>query len=137
MKKSKRFVLDTNVLVSAALFSNSVPALAVKKAFNIGTVMVSEECLEELLRVLIDEKFEKYAPFKERMLFLQWIKKSSELVNVIEKVVLCRDPKDNKFLSLAVSANAECIVSGDNDLLILNPFKNISIITPAEFIEVF
>jgi len=55
MKKDNSFVFDTNVLVSAMLFPESVPALALKKAFGIGTVVVSEECMEELSRVITDE----------------------------------------------------------------------------------
>jgi len=42
--------------------------------------------------------------------------------------------KDDKFLSLAISAKAKSIITGDNDLLILNPFKNIPILTPSEFL---
>jgi predicted nucleic acid-binding protein len=49
----------------------------------------------------------------------------------------CRDPKDNKFLELAVEAGAACIITGDKDLLVLNPFRNIPIFTPAEFLEKF
>jgi len=50
---------------------------------------------------------------------------------------VCLDEKDDKYLSLAVSAKAKAIITGDNDLLILNPFKNISIVTPAEFLKKF
>jgi putative PIN family toxin of toxin-antitoxin system len=53
------------------------------------------------------------------------------------EITECRDPKDNKFLELAVAGNADCIVTGDNDLLVLNPFRNIRIITPKEFIDQF
>jgi len=50
---------------------------------------------------------------------------------------VCRDPKDNKYLELAVAANASCIVTGDQDLLVLNPFRNIPILTSADFLAQF
>jgi hypothetical protein len=57
------------------------------------------------------------------------------VVNVTEKLTECRDPKDNKFLELAVSGKATCIVSGDSDLLVLNPFRGVAIMTPPEFVS--
>ncbi len=53
------------------------------------------------------------------------------------EITECRDPKDNKFLELAVAGNADCIVTGDKDLLVLDPFRNIRIITPKEFLDQF
>ena len=50
------------------------------------------------------------------------------------KITVCRDPKDNKFLELAVAGKANCIVTGDKDLLVLHPFRGINIISPADFI---
>ena len=49
-------------------------------------------------------------------------------------ITACRDPKDDKFLTLAVAANADYIVTGDDDLLVLHPFRGIQIIKPAEFL---
>jgi predicted nucleic acid-binding protein len=48
---------------------------------------------------------------------------------------MCRDPHDDKFLEVAVNGHADLIVSGDGDLLALNPFRNISIVTPAMFVQ--
>lgn len=53
------------------------------------------------------------------------------------KVTVCRDPKDNKFLELAVTAEASCIISGDQDLLMLSTFNDIPIVSAAEFLELF
>ncbi|MFP4390748.1 MAG: putative toxin-antitoxin system toxin component, PIN family [Desulfococcaceae bacterium] len=47
---------------------------------------------------------------------------------------MCRDPKDNKFLELAVSGSASILIAGDQDLLVLNPFRNLDILTPTEFV---
>jgi len=61
----------------------------------------------------------------------------SEAVFVIisETIRACRDPKDDKFLELAVSGRAACIVTGDDGLLTLSPFREIPIMTPAAFLD--
>ena len=60
---------------------------------------------------------------------------AAELVGIAERITVCRDPKDNKFLELAVNGHADMIVSGDADLLALNPFREIPIVTPATFVQ--
>lgn len=50
-------------------------------------------------------------------------------------ITACRDPKDDKFLELAVSGRATHIISGDTDLLTLNPFRGIAILPPRAFLE--
>lgn len=137
MKEDNVFVFDTNVLVSAMLFPFSVPAIAIKKAFITGNVAVSEEGMEELSRVITDDKFEKYSSFSKRQMFLLDFEYTATFVKVKHKIVACRDTKDDKYLSLAISAKAKCIISGDKDLLILNPFENIPIVTPDEFLKLF
>ncbi len=62
--------------------------------------------------------------------------RDAEVVDVTENIAECRDPKDDRFLELAVDGNATCIVSGDSDLLVLNPFRGVRILTPQEFIAV-
>lgn len=54
---------------------------------------------------------------------------------VNEQINECRDPKDNKYLELAVAGEVECIITGDEDLLVLNPFRGIKILTVQEFLE--
>jgi PIN domain len=60
---------------------------------------------------------------------------NAEPVTIVERVVACRDPTDDKFLELAVTGDADVIVSGDLDLLVLNPFRGIPIVTPATFVR--
>lgn len=60
---------------------------------------------------------------------------SAELVAIAEPVVACRDPTDDKFLELAVNGHADLIVSGDADLLVLNPFRGIPILSAAAFLQ--
>lgn len=68
-------------------------------------------------------------------MFLAAFIRDAKVVDITEKLTDCRDPKDNKFLELAISGNATCIVSGDSDLLTLNPFRGVAIVTPQEFLR--
>ncbi len=137
MTSDPRFVLDTGVLVSAVLLSRSVPRQAVDFAFAHGIVLASADTIGELDEVLRRPKFNRYLREKERLLFLAAFSRDAEVVDVKERITECRDPKDDRFLELAVSGNATCIVSGDSDLLVLNPFRGVVILTPQEFITTF
>jgi putative PIN family toxin of toxin-antitoxin system len=130
-----RSVFDTNVLVSAALLSGSIPRQAFDKALDEGKILISVPTLLELAEVLGRDKLNKYLLEEERASFLVELLKEVELVEVSEQVTDCRDAEDNKFLELAISGKANYIVSGDNDLLVLNPFRGIPILTPREFLN--
>ncbi|ACK71263.1 Nucleotide binding protein PINc [Gloeothece citriformis PCC 7424] len=132
-----RLVIDTNVLISALLFKNSVPFQSVKLAENRAIILYSQATLDELEQVLYRKKFNKYLSSEERQIFLSKFIISSEFVSITETITICRDQKDNKFLELAVSGNANVIITGDLDLLILNPFQNIEIMSPDAFINQF
>lgn len=134
---TNRFVVDTNVLISALLFKNSVPFRAIEWVEKQGIILYSEATLNELEKVLNRKKFNKYVSLEERKVFLLKFISASELVSITEKIAVCRDEKDNKFLELAVSGDANVIVTGDFDLLVLNPFQGIEIVTPDIFIDRF
>jgi uncharacterized protein len=131
----RRFVLDANVLVSALLFGQGKPRQSLKKAQAIGVVLMSDSTFDELERVLSRPKFDKYVLPSKRIEFLQDLAETVEFVDVTTQVLECRDPKDNQYLELAVSGKAECIVTGDDDLLVLNPFRNIRILTAQAFLD--
>ena len=135
MKDELRFVFDTNVLISAALFKASVPRQALDLARTIGNVIMSWPTMAELQEVLGRERFDKYITEEERMLFLEVLALEIISVEITETVTDCRDLKDNKFLEVAVNGDADCIVSGDGDLLVLNPFRGIPIVMPQEFLS--
>ncbi len=130
-----RFVFDTNAILSAVLVPKSKPRQAFDKAKSAGILLVSDEVIEELNDVLRRDEFEKYVTEALRVEFLTALLRDAELVQITENVKVCRDPRDDKFLSLAISGNANCIVSGDKDLLVLNPFHGIPILPPAQFLE--
>jgi uncharacterized protein len=129
------FVLDTNVLVSAVLFSRSKPREALDKAQIIGIVLMSDAVFLEAQEVLLRPKFDKYVTQSKRQAFLEDLIETVQFIQVIEQIDECRDPKDNKYLELAVNGNAECIVTGDEDLLVLNPFRKVNIFTVQKFLE--
>lgn len=134
---TNRFVVDTNVLISALLFKNSVPFQAIALAEKQGIILYSEATLNELEQVLNRKKFNKYLSLEDRQVFLLKFISASELVSITETIAVCRDEKDNKFLELAVSGNANVIVTDDFDLLVLNHFQGVEIVTPDIFIEKF
>jgi uncharacterized protein len=129
------FVLDANVIVSALLFGQGNPRKALKQAQEKGVVLMSDSTFDELERVLLRPKFDKYLLPSQRIEFLQDLAETVQFVDVTAQIFECRDPKDNQYLELAVSGKADCIVTGDDDLLVLNPFKNIKILTAQAFLE--
>jgi uncharacterized protein len=128
------FVIDNNVLVSKLLLPNSVSAHAVQLAIENGILLISEETLAELAEVLSRKKFDKYVSTDDRKTFINKLQVISQKVEIIERIMACRDAKDDKFLELAINGNAKFIITGDRDLLVLNIFKGIEVMTSQDFI---
>ena len=135
MTSSLRTVLDTNVVVSAALLPRSTPRQAFSHVLEHGTLLISMATVAELNGVLHRPRFDTYLREEERIEFLATLVRESDLVEVTEVVNACRDPSDNKFLELAVSGAATHIISGDDDLLALHPFRGIAILSAQDFLE--
>ena len=134
MKNSLRTVVDTNTAVSACIVPLSMPREAIRRAIALGTLLVSDDSRFEMDKVFRRQKLDRYISQSDRLDYLSLILSSSENIVVTEVIDECRDPKDNIILELAVSGNADYIITGDADLLVLNPFKGIAIVTPAEFL---
>ena len=90
---------------------------------------------DKLDQVLKREGFDRYVTEQERMEFLAVLLREATLIQVDVHIGACRDPKDNKFLELAVSGQADCIVRGDQDMLVLHPFHGMPIVTPRGFVD--
>lgn len=135
MNSAKYIVVDTSVLISALLKPSSIPALALTQARTLFTLAVSTDTLTELTRVLSRDYLTRYRTVDEREQFLLRYSELTELINVTVQVTDCRDPKDNKFLELALAANASILVSSDSDLLVLHPYRSIQILSPADFLK--
>jgi hypothetical protein len=135
MSDGRRFVFDTNTLISAVLIKNSLPRQAFDLALEKGSLCISAATLAELQSILGRTKFDKYISPDERVAFITAFIAVANWVEVAHKVEICRDPKDNKFLELALSAGAEMIITGDDDLRVLDPFQGIRILTPRQCVE--
>ena len=136
----QRVILDTSTLVSAALREGSVPDQALLKALCTCDVCASVETLDELALVLERKKFDRYRDKESRRSFVALIRRHVLLFAVQNADMAavdpsCRDPKDNKFLALAMVSEANVLVSSDEDLLALHPWRGIPIVHPAEFLD--
>ena len=134
MTNEFRVVVDTNTYISAMLFPGSTPSRAIDLVDRAGTMLVSPELIQELKEVARRSKFDKYVAKLKRLKFVANVVQRAELFEPTEIINECRDPKDNKFLELAVSGNASHIITGDADLLVMNPFRGIMIVSPQEFL---
>jgi uncharacterized protein len=135
MKSNRRFVFDTNTIISGLLVPDSKPHQAFDRAQDQGNILISMAVLAELNEVMSRKKFDKYLPEEKRKRFLAALAKEAKLIETTEEILECRDAKGNKFLELAVCGHADCIISGDKDLLELNPFRGIAVLNPDEFLK--
>jgi len=135
MRLVRRVVVDTSTLVSAALRVDSVPSQALLKALRECVLCASEATLQELTVVLSRPKFDRYLVRGERDKFVELIRTYSTVWEVHAQVHDCRDPQDDKFLSLALACEADSLVSSDDDLLTLNPYRGIPVLTPKAFCD--
>jgi putative PIN family toxin of toxin-antitoxin system len=101
-----RVVIDTGVVVSAALLPTSVPRQAFDLAMAHGRLLVSAATVAELDEVLRRPKFNKYVEQQQRLEFLATLIDQADAVEIVQAVTGCRDPKDDKFLELAVNGGA-------------------------------
>ena len=131
-----RVVIDTNVWISRLLLANSVAAQAVDRALARFEVVSSEASVEELADVLSRKKFDRYVSLQDREEFLRRLLQVTTMVPVLSEITDCRDPKDNRFLALALDSESECIVSGDADLVSLSPWRGIEIVSPRAFLAI-
>lgn len=139
MSFDKRIVIDTSTLIGSLLKPDSIPRQAFLYAMANATLCVSPATLEELEVVLMRDKFDRYLDQESRCIFFQQYRSASLLFPVTEletNVITppCRDPRDNKFLALALHCSAHMLISSDDDLLVLNPWQNIPILTPVQFL---
>lgn len=132
-----RVVCDTNVLVSAIMFLRSTPSRAFTHAHHAGKLLTTPELASELQDVLSRPKIARYITDDLRDEFLAAYLTMAEFVVTAEQITVCRDPKDNHVLEAAIDGRATCILSGDNDLLVLNPFRDIPILSPSEFLSLY
>ena len=132
----KPLVIDTSTLIGIWTSQKlGFPAQALNIAFLWYQLVVSDETLAELKTVIGRDFLDKYHPRAARLAFVQKLEMQAFMVDITVEVRDCRDPNDDKFLSLALSAGAKTIVSSDPDLYLMHPYRDISIIRPRPFVE--
>jgi uncharacterized protein len=137
---SRRVVLDASTLVSAALRVGAVPYQTLLEALGAWDVCASAETLAELEHVLGRKKFDRYLDRASRDEFVALIRHHVHLFAVRDADLVtvdppCRDLRDNQFLALALAAEVDVVVSSDEDLFALDPWRGIPVVTPGEFLS--
>ncbi len=128
-------MFDANTVVSAALNPNGTPRRALAVARARGTVALSLDVFLEVAEVLARPKFARVLTDDRRREILELLTAAATWVEPAVKVEDCRDDKDNRYLELALAAKATAIVSGDTDLLTLDPWRGIRVLRPADFVK--
>ena len=129
-------VVDTNLWVSMAIGSRAVSEQMAQLVEHTDIeIFVSTELLDELTETLGKPRLQRYLTHErtKRLFELIWMK--TQLINVTTAMKVCRDPKDDFVVNLAVDANAHYIITGDADLLVLNPFGAITILSLGDFLQ--
>lgn len=133
-----RVILDSNVFVSGLIKPTGtvgaiVDALRNDRFLFLYSPATLEELVDVLARPWLEEKYGIRSPDIEA--FLKILLLRGEQVSPTREIRKCRDPKDDKFLELAVAGRADVLVSGDGDLQALDPFEGVRILSPAAFLE--
>lgn len=133
-----RAVVDTNVIVRALIRpQGTVGPVLLRLRQGDYTLLYSGSLLEELADVLnrprIRDKYRLNNNDIQTVLALILLR--GQAVTPDQTITICRDPKDNKFLEVAVAGQADAIVTGDDDLLVLHPFAGIPIVSPSTFLQ--
>jgi putative PIN family toxin of toxin-antitoxin system len=133
-----RVVVDTNILVRAVIRpQGTVGPVLLRLRDGDYTLLDSRPLLEELMDVLNRPRIrEKYRLTNQDIQTVAGlVLLHGEEVTPMERITACRDPKDDKFLEVAVVGKADVIVSGDKDLLVLHPYAGIPIVPPNAFLR--
>jgi putative PIN family toxin of toxin-antitoxin system len=132
-----RAVVDTNILVRALIRpQGTVGPVLIRLRQGHYTLLYAPPLLEEVVDVLNRPRLRhKYGLTGDDIrTVVSLLLLRGEAVTPAEQITACRDPRDNKFLEIAIAGKADVIVSGDEDLLVLHPFRNIPIVTPVRFL---
>jgi uncharacterized protein len=130
-------VIDTNILIGAALSPNGTAYQAFAQAVWRFTIVQSDRTYQEIAERIYKSKFDKYITNETRAQFLNIIKNSSQFIQKTSQITSCRDPDDNKFLELAIDSQAKFLLTGDKDLLTLKSQAEYQhlIVNPRDFLN--
>jgi putative PIN family toxin of toxin-antitoxin system len=132
-RKKHRVIIDTNLWISFLLKGDFIVLDVLISEENI-VLLFSNELIEEFVEVIRKPKFKKYFTARESELLLQKMHSIAVFVKVTSNIKICRDPKDDFLLSLAVDGLATHLITGDKDLLVLGKFQNTEIIALTDYL---
>jgi putative PIN family toxin of toxin-antitoxin system len=126
--KAAKIIIDTNLWISFLIGKElkELKNLLVEETLQ---VVISEEILEEIILVTQRPKLQKYFPYGKVDELIQILRTVGLFINITSEVSICRDPKDNYLLALAKDSDANFLVTGDQDLLVIEKFENTEIVT--------
>jgi putative PIN family toxin of toxin-antitoxin system len=127
-------VFDASTLIGVLLKADGVPERAFLRAEEIDVLALSPAVDAEIAGVLSRPKFACAIPASRCLQFLELLRGAAIWFEPSVRVADCRDMKDDKYLELALAAGAETIVSSDNDLLVLHPWRGVRILNPASYL---
>ena len=134
--KSIKIVIDTNLWVSMAMGSRVISEQMLQIIENPDIeIFISLELIEELTETLTKPRLQKYLSQARTTYLFELIWQKAQLIKVNIALKICRDPKDDFIINLATEANTHYIITGDIDLLVLNPVDKIEVITIADFLK--
>jgi uncharacterized protein len=132
----RRLVFDTNALISAAILPLSIAAQAFTKAVQAFELITTEDAWREFEDKITLPRLRKYFASEQVLqASIDVILQSMKHVTVTTEITDCRDPDDNLFLALALDGEASLIITGDLDLLTLNPWRGVQIVKPGDFVR--
>lgn len=133
MTSKQRVVVDTNLWISYLIKTESPTGRVVDYLLQHHWVLISEDTLLELTGKISSPRLRKYFSIAEGLQLVLLLEQVGEFIDIRTSVQDCRDPKDDKFLALALDGEADCIITGDDDLLVLNPYHGIPIMNAREY----
>lgn len=128
---SLKLVLDTNVLISAALSGQGAPAQLVRLVLERHSLIFSQATFEELRSRLYRPKFDRYIRIDQRERLLHDFNACAHWVEIGEPAHYCRDREDDKFFETALAGQAHYLISGDKDILEVHPSPGLLCVSPA------
>ena len=134
--RAERVVFDSNVLISAVLLPGR-PFRVLEWVLENGFLIFSDASFAELASRLQRPKFDRYVSLERRRELLADLEAVADWTAITGSLQVCRDPDDDKVLETALAGRANRLVSGDGDLLDLDPYEGLAIVTPAQFLDNF
>lgn len=134
--QNSKVIIDSNVWISLSMSKKleDLEEIIIKKSI---VLLYSEKLVSEITGVINRPKFRKYFAKNISELLIYFFKTYGVLIEITSNILICRDPDDNFLLNLAVDGNADYLVTGDKDLLILEKINSTKIITIKDFKQLY